>query len=133
MTSTATTTRTTATLSLCGCGCGNPVKSAKSIYCPGHDARHAGLAAREALATGVVGPILNLPTGALQAKAYAMVERLQAKAAKPARQSMVTTGTVKVGRWTYPARQSLDGTIVRNTKRDGSGEWVGIEGVEFAA
>lgn len=31
---------------------------------------------------------------------------------------------VKVGRWSYPARQYEDGLIVRNTKRDGSGEWV---------
>lgn len=33
-------------------------------------------------------------------------------------------GEVKVGRWTYPSRQYEDGLIVRNTKRDGSGEWV---------
>jgi len=36
--------------------------------------------------------------------------------------------TVKVGRWDYPAKssQTVDGElyVVRNTKRDGSGEWV---------
>lgn len=32
-------------------------------------------------------------------------------------------GTVKVGRWTYPATQML-GVVLRNAKRDGSGEWV---------
>lgn len=31
---------------------------------------------------------------------------------------------VKVGRWTYPARIFTDGSVERNTKRDGSGEWV---------
>lgn len=33
------------------------------------------------------------------------------------------TGTVKVGRWEYPARRDESGDIERNTKRDGSGEW----------
>lgn len=32
-------------------------------------------------------------------------------------------GTVKVGRWTYPAVRNEDGSVYRNTKRDGSGEW----------
>lgn len=32
----------------------------------------------------------------------------------------LTTGTVKVGRWTYPAVRTTDGTIRRSTKRDGS-------------
>lgn len=31
--------------------------------------------------------------------------------------------TVKIGRWTYPAR-NIDGQLERNTKIDGSGEWV---------
>ena len=36
--------------------------------------------------------------------------------------SATITGTVKVGRWDYPARQ-VDDYIERNTKRDGTGEW----------
>lgn len=32
-------------------------------------------------------------------------------------------GTVKIGRWTYPARKDDDGTVTRAEKRDGSGEW----------
>jgi hypothetical protein len=32
-------------------------------------------------------------------------------------------GTIKVGRWTYPAAKDADGRVTRNTKRDGSGEW----------
>lgn len=33
-------------------------------------------------------------------------------------------GTVKVGRWTYPAVRTDSGEVARNTKRDGSGGWV---------
>lgn len=33
-------------------------------------------------------------------------------------------GTIKVGRWEYPSRKYTDGSVERNTKRDGSGEWV---------
>lgn len=40
------------------------------------------------------------------------------------------TGTVKVGRWTYPARRDHAATdapaTTRNEKRDGSGEWVDV-------
>lgn len=35
----------------------------------------------------------------------------------------LTQGTVKVGRWTYPAIQGVDGAVMRNTKRDGSGSF----------
>lgn len=40
-------------------------------------------------------------------------------------------GTVKVGRWTYPARQLENGTVERNTARDGSGEWVKVHSSAF--
>jgi hypothetical protein len=106
---------------LCGCGCGNPVVRKTSNYAPGHDARHASLVAREVVESGNHGLLTALPTTALQAKATAMVERLQAKASKPSKATKATT--VKVGRWTYPARK-VNGSVERNTKRDGSGEWV---------
>ena len=32
--------------------------------------------------------------------------------------------TVKVGRWEYPAKMNNLGLVWRNTKRDGSGEWI---------
>lgn len=32
-------------------------------------------------------------------------------------------GTVKVGRWEYPARK-LDGELQRNTRRNGEGDWI---------
>jgi hypothetical protein len=46
--------------------------------------------------------------------------------------NVTTTGTVKVGRWTYPAEQDAQGTI-RNTKRDGTGEWVKADAADFVA
>lgn len=41
-------------------------------------------------------------------------------------EELATTGelTVKVGRWEYPAKLNNAGLVLRNTKRDGSGEWV---------
>ena len=41
-------------------------------------------------------------------------------------------GTVKIGRWTYPARKQ-GGEVSRNTKRDGSGEWVLTDPAKFKA
>lgn len=38
----------------------------------------------------------------------------------------VAIDPVKIGRWTYPAMVNPDGSKVRNTKRDGSGEWVPV-------
>lgn len=40
--------------------------------------------------------------------------------------STTTTGTVKDGRWEYPATQLSDGHIIRNSKRDGSGHDVEV-------
>ena len=37
-----------------------------------------------------------------------------------------TEGTVKIGRWTYPAVE-VDGKVWRNEKRDGSGDWIGTD------
>lgn len=34
------------------------------------------------------------------------------------------TGSVKIGRWNYPTRTHTDGSVERNTKTDGSGEWI---------
>lgn len=34
--------------------------------------------------------------------------------------------SVKVGRWEYPAIKDESGQTLRNTKRDGSGEWVAL-------
>lgn len=42
-------------------------------------------------------------------------------------------GTVRSGRWDYPAVLHDDGTAARNTKRDGSGEWVDVDAAKFVA
>lgn len=36
--------------------------------------------------------------------------------------------TVKMGRWEYPARYTQDGSVERNSKRDGSGTWIEFNG-----
>jgi hypothetical protein len=35
----------------------------------------------------------------------------------------VEPGTVRVGRYTYPARRLPDGRVIRNVRRDGTGAW----------
>ena len=54
--------------------------------------------------------------------------RAEAKKARQggkAKTAWQATDDVKVGRWTYPAR--TNGKVTqRNTKRDGSGEWVAV-------
>ena len=123
----------------CNCGCGEPVGK-KSLYRPGHDARHAGAIARE-VAKDLVNPdsydwrmaLEVLPTDALRAKAEAHARRLAGKGRKdqvkagekPAPAVTRELPPVQVGRWTYPA-QEVNGTALRNTKRDGTGEWVKI-------
>lgn len=167
----ATTTRA------CQCGCGESTSSSKTFYRPGHDARHAGIVARDDAASAQEGherqfSYEDLPTEALRTKARAMAERLVAKATKAPQDrkpkqdakaagnkadkkataelvrqeeeahaaeeaAKVPTpewddnlefqiGETKVGRWTYPTRTFPDGKVLRNTKRDGSGEWVAL-------
>lgn len=184
----------TVTTRHCTCGCGQATSSSKTMYKPGHDARHAGQVARRIVEKHLSGDqaqaeLKQLPTANLQHKAGAMVTRLLAKLeakavaelaksqAKPADKKAKKaskkeagekadakataelvrqeeerhaaeeaakraeaeaaiqeepvweeTYPVKIGRWTYPTRQSTQGVQQRNTKRDGSGEWVAYEG-----
>lgn len=62
----------------CRCGCNQQV-AARRLYRPGHDARHAGVAARAG-----ADAIAQLPTPALQAKATALAARWQAAAEEKA-------------------------------------------------
>lgn len=139
----------------CRCGCGHEVQGKKSIYRPGHDARHAGRVARLTLDRPTdeheFDLIEALPSAALRTKAMMMHERLAAKRTngttrlnrkakeagfeRPQQQAVASLdridegevrevkGTVKIGRWEYPAR-NLGGQVWRNEARDGSGEWV---------
>lgn len=53
-----------------------------------------------------------------------------AKYDKPARAKVepaLIEGTTKIGRWTYPCRRTANGVMVeRNTKTNGTGEWVAV-------
>ena len=174
-----TSTAKAVTTRHCTCGCGQATSSSKTMYKPGHDARHAGQVARRIVEKHLSGDAAQaelkaLPTANLQHKAGAMVSRLLAKleskavaelakkdkpskaksekadkkaaaklAEKVAQEEEAhaeaeaaavpepmweETYPVKIGRWTYPTRQSTSGVQERNTKRDGSGEWVPYEG-----
>lgn len=118
-------------LGACYCGCGLTVGGrGKSLYRPGHDARHAALVGR-LLAQGD-NRLGDLPSDALRDKA----ERIAHRIANPVKRvrsrktfpPVWTYGVqAKVGRWVYPAR--TDGKVAeRNTKRDNTGEWVPFDG-----
>lgn len=121
----STKTTTVTTVRACNCGCGTPTRKTGSLYVPGHDARHAGLVARAIVSGDKAARIDVLPSTALRAKAANMVSRMTAKPAKSAKATVKSVEPVKVGRWTYPAMRK-GGVILRNTKRDGSGEWVAV-------
>lgn len=90
-TTAATTTKANpADLPICGCTCGNSTSTRKSVYLPGHDARHAGNVARSIAETALIDVATNqyvpdftaldaLGSDKLKAKAAAMAERLVAK------------------------------------------------------
>jgi hypothetical protein len=121
----------------CKCGCGASTNHPHSLFRPGHDARMAGNVAR-AIAANVNDReklLATLPSQALIVKADAHAVRLMRQSATspadgrsvaPKRELLPVTDTVKVGRWSYPVREWTDGTRERNTKRNGSGEWVAI-------
>lgn len=123
---------------LCGCGCGQEVNSK---YKQGHDARHAGevarAAAETALAKGVDYSMDELyevlPSQALRIKAKNMAARLVAKKKRQSKRVKAEIGTVRHGRWDYPARKNARGEVVRNTKRDGSGTWTPVDASAFKA
>jgi hypothetical protein len=87
--------------------------------------------------------LLTLPSASLRAKAKGVALKAaqgKTKAKKTAPKAGRTQvakdervlGTVKAGRWTYPAMRSGH-DVVRNTKRDGSGEWIAAKAAAFMA
>lgn len=141
-------TNPTSTAAFCLCGCYEET-GPKAFYRPGHDARHvsnllAAIIAEGNLSTANVARYSKaLPSEALRFKLERAVDNFAAKGtkAKKARQEAPleeddTTGW-KIGRWVYPmaCRFPADDQGERydwhyNTKRDGSGEWVSIEGAK---
>lgn len=122
----------------CACHCGLPVTS-RSDYRPGHDARHAGQVARDAVESfrhgqgAVDSPefyteLANRPALAAKARKMALgiVAKDEGKKTGRSIPAQDMTGEVKIGRWTYPARMTIAGKVQRNTKRDGSGPWVSL-------
>jgi len=72
---------------LCYCGCGEEVGE-KSFYRPGHDSRHVGIVARQVVASDAFETITSqLPTVALQFKAWNMAYRLHTTQARQARRT----------------------------------------------
>ena len=72
---------------LCYCGCGEVVGE-KSYYRPGHDSRHVGIVARQVVASDAFETITSqLPTVALQFKAWNMAYRLHTTQARQARRT----------------------------------------------
>jgi hypothetical protein len=71
-------------------------------------------------------------TGPLADKLRAAHQRAVSKPAKApkAKKSATRTAntTVRVGRWVYPGIIEDDGSVFRNSKTDGSGEWVALKG-----
>lgn len=97
----------------------------RSLFAPGHDARLVSQIVSKAakdpdLLEGLIADML--PTQALADKARAAFARRTVN--KPADVLVwVEAYPVKIGRWEYPSRTN-GAQVQRNTKRDGSGEWV---------
>lgn len=103
----------------CLCGC-NQTVNGQSFYRPGHDAKHKGVVARRVVASGNYDLLNTLPSEALRAQAREMVRKINLK--KAPKEIEVKDLEIKIGRWTYPVKFE-GGNLVRNTKRDGSGDW----------
>ena len=148
------TTKTTAQTHGSGnylCGCGELVLTmGRSLYRPGHDARHAGNLGRLVAETGDDSLLASLPTPALRTKAETVANNARAKAqakadrdaAREAKKTAKATtpqvddededllpiSEIKVGRWTYPVRRDPADReqLQRNERRDGSGNWTAL-------
>lgn len=133
----------------CDCGCNNLTRSPEAKFLPGHDQRlvsriaqdlaHARISEDYAKVTFIVGEQAqrwpNL-SDKIENAAWKLEAKLVKQAQKRSKQlhaavedldaELETTGelTVKVGRWEYPAKMNNLGLVWRNTKRDGSGEWI---------
>lgn len=66
---------------LCFCGCGSEI-SERSYYRPGHDSRHVGIVARHIAESMEWNQIQDLPTLALQMKAWNAAYRLHTRTVK---------------------------------------------------
>lgn len=112
MTENQTTTKATTTRH-CNCGCGEATSSSKTMYKPGHDARHAGNVARaiaEAVLNGTeaTASLKDLPSANLVHKADAMSKRLVEKARAKAERTAARAESKPADRKT---KHASEGTI----------------------
>lgn len=132
----------------CACKCGFGTHTAKATYIPGHDARHVSNLLAELIAGGdlsnaAVNTIARrLPSIPLQVKLQRAVDNFvlrQEKKRQPRTEWIdLDTCDYKIGRWTYPVQGKIKpgnkSEILdyrRNIQRDGSGEWIKLEGGEM--
>ena len=129
---------------VCACGCENLCNAPGSTFRPGHDARlvskllksiTAGeLTIDQAARKAVTGPLAQKLRDAhkraeikAQMKAAGATNRSANRMAKGATAKSRTYGSIKIGRWEYPTiTENKSGITHRNSKRDGSGEWVEV-------
>lgn len=122
-----------------GTGCRKNV-AGKALFAPGHDAKLKSLlilALKEGnevvhRAGGILtwtDPVSAASRFGFGHMVQAAADRLAAKATEKA--PTVIQGTVKVGRWSYPARKTGD-VVEYNKKRDSSGEWVAANAANAA-
>jgi hypothetical protein len=124
--STDTTTKTKPVTGKCTCGCGADL-TGKSLYKPGHDARHAGNIGRKVAETSDESLYNDLTSDALVAKAKRITENALAKEAKKDAAAKAKAeakanktakvepepeqGIIKVGKNEYAATRKADGTV----------------------
>ena len=136
----------------CRCNCGQTT-GPKAIYRPGHDAVHVSVLLADLIQHDEFDMVetykKEFPSDALRIKFQRAVDNFLTKKAPKAKKAdspleYDDTTEYKVGRWTYPTacretpRKADDQPgdrydWHRNTKRDGSGEWVPAEGGEFVS
>lgn len=105
----------------------------KSLYRPGHDARHTGQVARYVAESGDETRIQILPTDALRTKAENMVLRLGTKAQVQAdRAEAKLADNNSKARFAGTRDSERTGSLQRNEYTKGTGTRVAYEGREGA-
>ncbi|ALY10010.1 hypothetical protein FDH62_gp52 [Arthrobacter phage Pumancara] len=132
---TNTTTKATTTRH-CNCGCGEATSSSKTMYKPGHDARHAGNVARAMAAdyneAGNDEKLEALPSANLKHKARMMAARIVEKEAKKANKAAARSAAraTKTQKGSDVAEALIDGLSA--DLKNGLAAVVAKEEAEFA-
>ena len=117
----------------CACECGGLTRSPKATFIPGHDAKLVSKLARrmyvayrdgDQVAEFGLWQKARAFSPALQGKLHGAFRLAKVRGGRVRSQGRSIPETVKIGRWEYPTKLSNRGQVFRNTKRDGSGEWI---------